>query len=234
MKTIRKTRARETGMFEDSAVLELKAGAHLQIKDTKVFDPKWGEDDGALWSANIAARIKVLDDHTEAGNADGLEFTDRFDLKVDADILDELGLDDKDLEKATKADFTKHQQQVLMDPDSWTVRDGTKPDNLNIALFGTKWTDGEMDFHPDMWVDNEFIAKVTPRTGKRPGSYCEWNTFMSVHPPVKSKKAKKAKKAQEAQEQEIAADMEAAEATSPELSPEEESLMNEAMPSKRS
>src|SRR5215204_6495217 len=197
-------------MFEDSAVLELKAGAHLQIKDTKVFDPKWGEDDGALWSANIAARIKVLDDHTEAGNADGLEFTDRFDLKVDADILDELGLDDKDLKNATKADFTKHQQQVLMDPDSWTIRDGTKPDNLNVALFGAKWSAGEMDFHPDMWVDQEFIAKVMPRTGKRPGSFCEWNTFMSVHPPAKSKKA------QEQAEQEIAADMEAAEASADE------------------
>ena len=197
-------------MFEDSAVLELKAGARLQIKSAKVFDPKWGEEDGALWNANISTRIVVIDDHTEAGNADGLEYTDRFDLKVDADILDELGLEDKDLKNATKADFTKHQQQVLMNPDSWTIRDGTKPDNLNVALFGTKWSDGEMGFHPDMWVDQEFIAKVMPRTGKRPGSFCEWNTFMSVHPPAKSKKAKKA---QEQAEQELEADMEAAEAS---------------------
>src|SRR5215203_5643414 len=210
-------------MFEDSAVLELKAGARLQIKSAKVFDPKWGEEDGALWNANIATRILVVDDHTEAGNADGLEFTDRFDLKVDADILDELGLEDKDLEKATKADFTKEQQRVLMDPDSWTVRDGTKLDNLNLALFGTKWSDGEVDFHPDLLVDKEVIAKVMPRTGKRPGSYTEWNTYMSVNPPAKSKKAKKA---QETLDKSIAADMEEAE----KLSPEEEAQMNEALP----
>ena len=231
MRTIRKTKARDTGIFEDSAVLELKHGAHLKIKSATLFDPKWGEEDGALWNANISPRIVVVDDHTEDGEADGLAFTDRFDLKVDADILDELGLEDKDLNDARKADFTKHQQQVLMDPDSWTIRDGTKADNLNIALFGTNWSDGEMDFHPDMWVDKEFIAKVLPRTGKRPGSYCDWNTFMSANPPAKSKKAKKA---QEKAEQKNAADMEAAEASSPKLSPEEERLMNKAMPSKRS
>jgi len=210
-------------MFEDSAVLELKSGAHLKIKNAKDFDPKWGEDDGALWNARISARILVVDDHTEAGDADGHEFTDHFDLKVDTDILDELGLEDKDLEKATKADFTKEQQRVLMDPDSWTVRDGTKLDNLNLALFGTKWSDGEVDFHPDLLVDKEVIAKVMPRTGKRPGSYTEWNTYMSVNPPAKSKKAKKA---QETLDKSIAADMEEAE----KLSPEEEAQMNEALP----
>jgi hypothetical protein len=204
-------------MFEDSAVLELKAGAHLKIKSAKDFDPKWGEDDGALWNARISSRIILVDDRTEAGNADGLEFTDHFDLKVDSDILDELGLEDKDLEKATKADFTKEQQRVLMDPDSWTVRDGTKLDNLNLALFGTKWSDGEVDFHPDLLVDKEFIAKVLPRTGKRPGSYTEWNTYMSVNPPAKSKKAKKV---QEQTEQEIEADMEAAEAQGTDKDPE--------------
>jgi hypothetical protein len=91
-----------------------------------IFDPKWGEDDGALWNANISTRLVVVDDHTEEGATDGLEFTDCFDLKVDLDILDGLGLEDKDLNDARKADFTRHQQQVLMDPDSWTIRDGTK------------------------------------------------------------------------------------------------------------
>jgi len=199
MKTIRKTKAPDKGMFEDSAVLELRNGAKIAIKDAKPFDPKWGEDDGALWTANISTRMKVLDDHTEAGEADDMEFTDRFDLKVDSDLLDEIGLEDKDLKGVTKADLTKEQQRVLMDPDSWTIRDGTKLDNLNTALFGSKWSDGEMEFHPDLLIDQEFIAKVMPRTGKRPGSYCEWNTFMSVNPPAKSKKAKQAQEKVEAE-----------------------------------
>jgi hypothetical protein len=54
-----------------------------------------------------------------------------------------------------------------------------------------------MDFDPDALVDKEFIAKVHPKTGKKPGSYTGWETYMSLNPPKKKKKSK----VQEAQEE---------------------------------
>jgi len=54
-----------------------------------------------------------------------------------------------------------------------------------------------MDFDPDDLVDKEFIAKVHPKTGKKPGSYTGWETYMSINPPKKKKKSK----VQEAQEE---------------------------------
>jgi hypothetical protein len=53
-----------------------------------------------------------------------------------------------------------------------------------------------MDFDPDDLVDKEFIAKVHPKTGKKPGSYTGWETYMSLNPPKKKKF-----KDQEAQEE---------------------------------
>ena len=54
-----------------------------------------------------------------------------------------------------------------------------------------------MNFDPDDLVDKEFIAKVHPKTGKKPGSYTGWETYMSLNPPKKKKKPK----VQEAQEE---------------------------------
>ena len=54
-----------------------------------------------------------------------------------------------------------------------------------------------MDFDPDDLVGKEFIAKVHPRTGKKPGSYTGWETYMPLNPPKKKKKSK----VQEAQEE---------------------------------
>jgi hypothetical protein len=188
VKTIRKSRAKESAEgFGDSAVLDLPHGAELKIKAAKGFDPKFGED-GALWAANISTRFVVVDGHTEEGEDDGKEFTDRFDLKVDLDILDELGLDDDDLKDMKKSDFSKKQIKALLDPDSWTIRDGSKPDKMNTALFGKNWA--KKGFHPDNWIDKSLIAKVHPRTGKRPGSFTGWDSYMSIHPPKKTKKEK--------------------------------------------
>ena len=221
MKTIRKSRAKETEDFADSAVLENEHGAHLKIKSTKLFPPKFSEEDDALWSANISARVAVVDDRTEDGDDDGKEFNDRFDLKMDLDVLDELGIEDSSLKDATRSDFTKAQQQAILDPDNWTVRDNTKADKLNLALFGKKWDTGDLQFHEDLWVGAEFIAKIYKRTGKRPGSYCGWDTFVSLNPPKKKKKAGQQKAAKAANEVDFA--------ELPDLSGEDEALMERAL-----
>ena len=54
-----------------------------------------------------------------------------------------------------------------------------------------------MDFDPDDLEGKEFIAKVHPKTGKKPGSYTGWETYMSINPPKKKKKSN----IQEAQEE---------------------------------
>jgi len=191
VKTIRKSRAKEADFFADNAVLSIDHGAHLKIKSTKLFGPKFAEDD-ALWNATISARVTVVDDRTEEGDFDGLEFQDWYDLKVDLDVLDQLGLTDTDLKDASKADFSREQREALLDPGNWTIRDGSKADKLSNVVLGKDWAD--KPFHPDLWVDKEFIAKVHPRTGKRPGSYCGWDTFLSINPPKKKKKAAVKKK----------------------------------------
>ncbi len=221
MKSIRKSRAKETEDFADSAVLNLEHGAHLKIKSTKVFPPKFNEDDDALWASNISARIAVVDDRTEDGDDDGKEFNDRFDLKMDLEVLEKLGLDDRDLKTAEKSDFTREQREAILDPDNWTIRDNTKADKLNITLFGKQWEKGNLEFHPDLWVDKEFIAKVYPRTGKRAGSYCGWDTFVSLNPPKKKKS-----KLQKAQE-EVASEVDFNEL--PDLSKEDEEQMEKAL-----
>jgi hypothetical protein len=140
----------------------------------------------------VSCKLKVADDRTADGDADGSEFFDTFELKVD----EELGYDDKKLKDANIRDFTKEQREELLNQDNWTVRTGSKLDNLLSVLYGEAWINGEMDFDPDDLVDKEFIAKVHPRTGKKPGSYTGWETYMSINPPKKKKKSK----LQEAQE----------------------------------
>jgi hypothetical protein len=102
---------------------------------------------------------------------------------------------DKFLNNANKRDFTWEQQAALLDQANWTVRTRTKLDNLLKILYGKRWINGEMDFDPDDLVGKEFIAKVHPKTGKKPGSYTGWEIYMSINLP------KKKSKVQEAQEE---------------------------------
>ena len=184
MVAIRKTKAKE--QFGPDPSLDLPQGAHLKVMSAKLFAPKFHQETGDLWKSVVSCKLQVVDDHTAEGDADGLEFFDTFELKVD----EELGYDDKKLKDANIRDFTKEQQEEILNQDNWTVRTGIKLDNLLNVLYGEAWINGEMDFDPDDLVDKEFIAKVHPKTGKKPGSYTGWETYMSINPPKKKKKSK--------------------------------------------
>jgi hypothetical protein len=190
MVPIRKTKAKEE--FGPDPSLDLPQGAHLTVTSSKLFAPKFHQETGDLWKSVVSCKLKVVDDRTADGDADGLEFLDTFELKVD----EELGYDDKKLKDANMRDFTNEQREELLNQDNWTVRTGSKLDNLLNVLYGEAWINGEMDFDPDDLVDKEFIAKVHQRTGKKPGSYTGWETYMSLNPPRKKKS-----KLQEAQEE---------------------------------
>jgi hypothetical protein len=189
MVAIRKTKAKEE--FGPDPSLDLPQGAHLKVTSAKVFAPKFHEETGDLWKSVVSCKLRVVDDRTAEGDADGLEFFDTFELKVD----EELGYDDKKLKDANIRDFTKEQREELLDQANWTVRTGSKLDNLLSILYGEAWINGQMDFDPDDLVDKEFIAKVHPRTGKKSGSYTGWETYMSLNPP--KKKRSKLREAQE-------------------------------------
>jgi hypothetical protein len=191
MVAIRKTKAKEE--FGPDPSLDLPQGAHLNVRSAKLFAPKFHQETGDLWKSVVFCKLQVVDDRTADGAADGLEFSDTFELKVD----EELGYDDKKLKDANLRDFTNEQQEELLNQDNWTVRTGSKLDNLLSVLYGEVWINGEMDFDPDDLVDKEFIAKVHQRTGRKPGSYTGWETFMALNPPKKKKKSK----IQEAQEE---------------------------------
>jgi hypothetical protein len=213
---IRKSPAR-AGNF-DSAVLNLPQGAHLRIKSYKLFPPKFNDEDGDLWVPRIKGRLEVVDDRTEEGAADGLEFDDSFELKIDPG----LGFEPEDIKDGNIRDFDEEEQALLLDEDNWTIGGNTKADNLNIALYGQDWGT-RIDFHPEThWLGKEFIAKVKPRTGKRAGSYCSWDSFVSLEAPKKKRKRSSKGKStvQQAQEesQQVA------------LSPEDEQLMEETLP----
>jgi hypothetical protein len=209
MVAIRKTKAKEE--FGPDPSLDLPQGARLRIGNATLFPPKFHEETGDLWKSNVSLKEKVVDDHTEDGDADGLEFFDSFDLKFDEDVAKKFGIGpeegakdkdgkkltlDKFLKNANKRDFTEEQQAALLDQANWTVRTGIKLDNLLAVLYGEVWINGEMDFDPDDLMDKEFIAKVHPKTGKKPGSYTGWETYMSINPPKKKKS-----KLQEAQKE---------------------------------
>jgi hypothetical protein len=191
MVAIRKTKAKEE--FGPDPSLDIPQGAHLKVTTSKLFGPKFHEETGDLWKSVVSCKLKVVDDRTADGAADGLEFSDAFELKVD----EQLGYDDRKLKVANIRDFTKEEQEKLLDQDNWTVRTGSKLDNLLNVVYGEAWINGKTDFDPDDLVDKEFIAKVHPRTGKKPGSYTGWETFLSINPPKKGKKSK----VQEAQEE---------------------------------
>ena len=182
MPPIRKTKAKEE--FGPDPSLDLPQGAHLKVMTAKLFAPKFHEETGDLWKSVVSCKVKVVDDRTAEGDADGLEFFDTFELKVDED----LGYDDKKLKDANIRDFTKEQREELLDQANWTVRTGTKLDNLLNVLYGELWMNDEMDVDPDDLVGKEFVAKVLPRTGKKSGSFTGWNTYMALNPPKKKKR----------------------------------------------
>src|SRR5829696_744478 len=203
MVEIRKTTAQVD--FGPDPVLDLPDGAHLRIETSTLFPPKFHEESGDLWKSKVSLKLKVLDDRTEDGDADGLEFFDSYYLKFDEDVAKKFGIGpeegakdkdgkkltlDKFLNNANKRDFTEEQQAALLDQANWTVRTGSKLDNLLAVLYGEVWINGEMNFDPDDLMNKEFIAKVHPKTGKKPGSYTGWETYMSINPPKKKKKSK--------------------------------------------
>ena len=200
MVAIRKTKAKEE--FGPDPVLDLPNGAHLRIENATLFTSKFHEETGDLWKSKVSLKLKVVDDRTEDGDADGLEFYDGYELKFDEDVAKKFGIGpeegakDKDgkkltldnfLKNANKRDFTEEQQAALLDQSNWTVRTRTKLDNLLKVLYGKRWINGEMDFDPDDLEGKEFIAKVHPKTGKKPGSYTGWETYMPLNPPKKKK-----------------------------------------------
>ena len=210
MVAIRKTKAKEE--FGPEPSLDLPQGAHLKATSSKLFAPKFHEETSDLWRSKVSLKQKVVDDRTEDGDADGLEFFDSYDLKFDEEVAKKFGIGpeegakdkdgkkltlDKFLNNANKSDFTEEQQAALLEQANWTVRTGSKLNNLLNVIYGEAWAKGEMVFDPDDLVDKEFIAKVHPKTGKKPGSYTGWETYMSLNPPKKKKKSK----VQEAQEE---------------------------------
>src|SRR5215211_6699117 len=142
MVAIRRAEARTD--FGPDPSLTLSTGAHLKVKSYKIFEPKFHEETGDLWSPTLSLILEVVDDYTEDGNADGLTFADRFEFKLDEEIIEALGVEEKAL------------------------------GNSNIS-----------DFNAEDLVDEEFIAKVQPRTGKRPGSFTDWNSYVSLKRPKK-------------------------------------------------
>jgi hypothetical protein len=203
MVAIRRTKAKEE--FGPDPSLDLPHGAHLKVMSAKLFAPKFHEETGDLWKSKVSLKLKVVDEHTEDGDADDLEFFDSYDLKFDEDVAKKFGIGpeegakdndgkrltlDKFLNNANKSDFTEQQQAAILDQANWTVRIGIKLDNLLNVIYGDTWAKGEMDFDPDDLVDKEFVAKVHPKTGKKPGSYTGWETYMSLNPPKKKKKSK--------------------------------------------
>jgi hypothetical protein len=170
--------------------LTLENGAHLKIADQRIFEPKFHEESGAFFGAALMLTQEVVDDRTADGDADGLTFGDKFEFKIDEDVREELFgyKDDKPFRDVKKADLTKAQQEALLDMDNWRIRTKTKLDRIMICLYGKEWTEGRMDFDPEDLVGKEFIAKVSPKTGKKQGSFTEWESYVSVTPPKKKRK----------------------------------------------
>src|SRR5215204_4702860 len=105
MVAIRRTKAKEE--FGPDPSLDLPHGAHLKVTSSKLFPPRFHEETGDLWKSKVSLKLEVVDDRTEEGDADGLEFFDSYDLKFDEDVAKRLGIDpdeglkDKDGKKLT-------------------------------------------------------------------------------------------------------------------------------------
>jgi hypothetical protein len=188
MKPIRRAEARNS--YGPDPSLNLHPGAHLKVKGQRLFEPKFHEETGALWTPALMLTLEVVDDGTEEGEADGLTFADRYELKIDEDVRDQLSFeDDKALRNSNASAFTKAQRDLILDMGNWTIRTDTKLDKIMICLYGKGWTEGKVEFDPDDFVGKEFIAKVEPKTGKKPGSYTDWNSYVSLNRPKKKRKA---------------------------------------------
>ena len=68
MVAIRKTKAKEE--ISPDPVLDFPQGAHLKIMSAKLFAPKVHEETGDLWRSKLSLKLRVVDDHTEDGDAD--------------------------------------------------------------------------------------------------------------------------------------------------------------------
>jgi hypothetical protein len=90
MVKVRKTKAREE--FGPDPSLDLPQGAHLKVMNAKLFPPKFHEETGDLWKSKVSLKLKVVDDRTEDGAADDLEFFDGYDLKFDEDVAKKFGI----------------------------------------------------------------------------------------------------------------------------------------------
>jgi hypothetical protein len=84
MVAIRKTKAKEE--FGPDPSLDLPQGAHLKVMSSKLFAPKFHEETGDLWKSVVSCKLKVVNDRTANGAADGLEFFDSYELKFDEDV----------------------------------------------------------------------------------------------------------------------------------------------------
>jgi hypothetical protein len=191
VKKIKIRRALSRNSYAPDAVLDLQSGALLRITGQRLFEAKFDEDSAALWAPALALDLEVRDDMSEEGEHDGARFTDRFEIKISESTRDELGLvDDKQLRNSSSYDFTDEQRETLLNMSNWTIRSDTKLDSLMLTLYGKAWEQGKVAFNPEDLVGKEIIARVSPRTGKRQGSFCEWNSFVNPRRPEK-KKAKK-------------------------------------------
>src|SRR5215207_2603331 len=101
MVAIRRTKAKEE--FGPDPSLDLPQGAHLKVTSPKLFAPKFHEETGDLWKSKVSLKLKVVDDRTEDGDADGLEFFDSFDLKFDEEVAKKLGVGPEEAARTTMA-----------------------------------------------------------------------------------------------------------------------------------
>src|SRR5215212_963235 len=113
MKPIRRKQANND--FGPDASMSLPQAAHLKVKSYKLFEPKFHEETGALWTPTLSLIQEVIDDYDE-GDYDGETFSDRFELKIDDDLYEALGIeDDKPLRNSTSKDWNKEQRELLTD-----------------------------------------------------------------------------------------------------------------------
>jgi hypothetical protein len=111
MEAIRRAKARND--YGPDPSLDLQAGAHLKVKSEKLFPPTFNEETGDFWGPTLSLVMEIIDDGTEEGDADGETFADRFELKIDEEFLDTLGIEEKALRNSRKADFTAEQIKSL-------------------------------------------------------------------------------------------------------------------------
>jgi hypothetical protein len=188
MVAIKRVIDKSRGTYRDPEI-NLPHGCRLRIIANKVFPAKFVEN-GDLWDSVVSLSMRVEDDHTEEGQDDRKEFFDRFALKLHPDVLSEVGLDESTAKSANEIMFDEAQRSLILNEDSWIIREGSKLDNLCAAIYSKPWTEGKIDFDPEDVTGKEVIARVTPRSGKKPGSYTVWDSYVGVDRPKKKKRVK--------------------------------------------